>query len=132
MDLIHYSGHGTIDHWRGNLLTVADAPSLRNADRLPIVTVANCLTGIFQEPLMDGLGEALVAAPDAGAVAVWGSSGTTGVPGQETLMTEFMKALFGESEATIGEAARRAKATVDDPDVRSTWILLGDPATRAH
>ncbi len=132
VDLVHYSGHGTIDHWRGNLLTVADAPSLRNADRLPIVTVANCLTGIFQEPLMDGLGEALVAAPDAGAVAVWGSSGTTGVPGQETLMTEFMKALFGESEATIGEAARRAKATVDDPDVRSTWILLGDPATRAR
>lgn len=132
VDLIHYSGHGTIDHWRGNLLTVADATSLRNADRLPIVTVANCLTGIFQEPLMDGLGEALVAAPDAGAVAVWGSSGTTGVPGQETLMTEFMKALFGESEATIGEAARRAKATVEDPDVRSTWILLGDPATRAR
>ncbi len=132
VDLIHYSGHGTIDHWRGNLLTVADAPSLRNADRLPIVTVANCLTGIFQEPLMDGLGEALVAAPDAGAVAVWGSSGTTGVPGQETLMSEFMKALFGEGVGTIGEAARRAKAAVNDSDVRSTWILLGDPATRAR
>lgn len=132
VDLVHYSGHGTIDHWRGDLLSVEDVPSMKNDARLPLVTVANCLTGIFQEPLMNGLGEALVAAPDAGAVAVWGSSGTTGVPGQETLMTEFMKALSGEGVGTIGEAARRAKAAVNDSDVRSTWILLGDPATRVR
>jgi hypothetical protein len=133
VDLIHYSGHGTIDHWRGNLLTVADAPSLRNTERLPVVTVANCLTGIFQEPLMDGLGEALVAAPDAGAVAVWGSSGTTGVTGQDAMMAGFMKALFEDGGVrTVGEAVRKAKAAVKDPDVRRTWILLGDPATRIH
>ena len=30
----------------------------------------------------------------------------------------------------IGEAAMRAKAATGDPDIRKTWILFGDPATR--
>lgn len=133
VDLVHYSGHGTIDRWRGGLLSVGDVPNLRNGERLPIFTVTNCLTGIFQEPLMKGLGEVLMKTPDVGAVAVWASSGTTDVPGQETLMTGFLKAISEEGDArTLGEAARRAKASVTDPDVRATWILLGDPATRVR
>lgn len=131
VDLVHYSGHGTIDRWRGGLLSVGDVPNLRNGERLPIFTVTNCLTGIFQEPLMKGLGEVLVKTPGAGAVAVWASSGTTNVTGQEALMTEFLEAITAEGGVqTLGEAARRAKASVADPDVRATWILLGDPATR--
>jgi hypothetical protein len=27
-------------------------------------------------------------------------------------------------------AARRARAAITDPDVRRTWILLGDPTMR--
>lgn len=131
VDLLHYSGHGTIDHWRGNLLSVSDVPLLKNSDRLPIFTVTNCLTGIFQEPLLRGLGEVLMKAPGAGAVAVWASSGTTEVAGQEKLMSEFVRSLSGEGGAeTLGDAVRRAKAAVTDADVRNTWILLGDPATR--
>ncbi len=30
---------------------------------------------------------------------------------------------------TLGQAARRAKASVADMDIRRTWILLGDPVT---
>ena len=131
VDLVHYSGHGTIDHWRGTLLSEGDVPTLANLSRLPIFTVSNCLTGIFQEPLLDGLGEVLVKTPDAGAVAVWASSGTTEVPGQKALMTAFFQALSGNGAvSTLGEAVRKAKASATDPDVRSTWILLGDPATR--
>lgn len=133
VDLIHYSGHGTIDHWRGTLLSVTDVPLLRNTERLPIFTVTNCLTGIFQEPLLRGLGEVLIKASGGGAVAVWASSGTTEVDGQEDLMKDFMKSLSEDAgPKTLGEAARRAKASVTDADVRSTWILLGDPATRIH
>lgn len=133
VDLIHYSGHGTIDHWRGTLLSVTDVPLLGNAERLPIFTVTNCLTGIFQEPLLRGLGEVLLKAPAGGAVAVWASSGTTEVLGQEDLMRDFMKSLADSAgPKTLGDAARRAKGSVTDPDVRSTWILLGDPAMRIH
>jgi hypothetical protein len=91
------------------------------------------LTGIFQEPLLRGLGEVLMKASGGGAVAVWASSGTTEVPGQKALMKDFMKSLSeGDGPKTLGEAARHAKAAVTDADVRNTWILLGDPATRIH
>ena len=31
---------------------------------------------------------------------------------------------------TLGEIMRQAKATVKDSDIRSTWILLGDPTIK--
>ncbi|MBI4915331.1 MAG: hypothetical protein HY825_05735 [Acidobacteria bacterium] len=131
LDLVQYAGHGTIDHWSNGLLTNSDVGALTNHDRLPVFTVMNCLTGIFQEPLLEGLGETLVKAENGGAIAVWASSGTTLAPAQQSLMSEFFQALFASgSELTLGEAAARAKAAVTDSDVKSTWILLGDPATR--
>jgi hypothetical protein len=131
VDLVQYAGHGTIDHWTNGLLTTSDVSALTNRGRLPVFTVMNCLTGIFQEPLMEGLGEVLVKAENGGAIAVWASSGTTLAPAQQALMSQFFEALFASgSELTLGEAASRAKAAVTDGDVKSTWILLGDPATR--
>jgi hypothetical protein len=38
--------------------------------------------------------------------------------------------LFNGESLTLGEAVKRAKAATSDPDVRRTWILLGDPTTR--
>ena len=34
------------------------------------------------------------------------------------------------SAPTLGEATQRAKSAVVDPDIRRTWILLGDPTLR--
>jgi hypothetical protein len=31
---------------------------------------------------------------------------------------------------TLGEAAMWAKEATHNPDVRKTWVLFGDPATR--
>ena len=31
---------------------------------------------------------------------------------------------------TIGEAVKRTKASLSDPDIRRTWILLGDAAMK--
>ena len=41
-----------------------------------------------------------------------------------------LKALFDGSGRTLGEAIREAKAAASDKDIRRTWILFGDPATR--
>ena len=41
-------------------------------------------------------------------------------------------ALFGAAPLTLGDAALAAKQTVDDLDVRRTWILFGDPAIEAQ
>ena len=126
-NLIHYSGHGTVDRWRHGLLSAADAPTLPVTEQVPFYTMANCLSGIFQEPLLAGLGEELMRAP-GGAAAVWASTGSTGAPPQERLLTEFFSQIGGASPVRAGDAVRAAKNVISDQDVRLTWVLLGDPA----
>jgi hypothetical protein len=41
-----------------------------------------------------------------------------------------VSALYGSQSLTIGEAAAVAKRAVTDLDIRRTWVLLGDPATK--
>ena len=66
---------------------------------------------------------------EGGAVAVWASSGMT-LPGDQAAMNqEMFRTLFNKktNSSTLGEAARRAKAPINDIDVWMTWTLLGDP-----
>ncbi len=132
VDLVHYSGHGSVDHLRGDLLTTADATSLGNEDHPAVFTMMNCLVGMFDDPSTVALAKALVDAPEGGAVAVWASSGTTTAPDQQTMMKAFFGALEGSGQSgmpTLGEAVAQAKAAAANVDVRKTWIFLGDPAT---
>jgi hypothetical protein len=128
VDLVNFSGHGTVDRWRADLLTVEDVAFLGNGDRLPFFTMMNCLNGLFHEPLLEGLGETLVREPRGGAAAVWASDARTSSSLQEMLVSAFYGELFSRPNVTIGEAAMAAKASVDDLDTRRSWILLGDPA----
>ena len=43
---------------------------------------------------------------------------------------ELIRLLFNGESTTIGEAVAKAKAVVNDQDVRKTWLLFGDPTTR--
>jgi hypothetical protein len=76
------------------------------------------------------LAEALLKAPQGGALAVWASSGLTEPSAQAVMNRELVRLLFNGPSLTVGEAAMKAKATITDPDIRRTWILFGDPATR--
>lgn len=99
---------------------------------LPLFAMMTCLNGYFQDAGSESLGEALLNAQNGGAIAVWASSGMT-LPGyQSTMNQEFYRALFGGKgeSLSLGEAIRRAKASVSDVDVRRTWVLLGDPTMR--
>jgi hypothetical protein len=127
--IVHYTGHGSIDLWRANVLLANDAATFTNAPQLSLVTISNCLNGYFTSPLLPGLGESLVKAPNGGAIAVWSSSSGTGASGQQTMMLEFYRQLFSGQNLTIGEAVLRAKAA-GAGDVRLSWTLVGDPATR--
>jgi len=128
--VVNYSGHGTVDRWRGAVLTTADVAQLHNQDSLPVFTMMNCLNGAFQEPLLESLGEALIRAPEGGAAAVWASTGTTSSSLQEELVSAFYSELRNDPTLSLGDAARRAKAAVKDSNVRKTWVFLGDPAMR--
>jgi len=132
VDFVNYSGHGTVDRWRGNVLTSEDAATLENGDHLTVFTMMNCLNGLFQEPLLEGLGEALIRAPAGGAVAVWASTATTASSEQELLVDAFYRNLGGQPGGTIGEAAIMARHATKDLNVRRSWVLLGDPAMRVE
>jgi Peptidase family C25 len=59
---------------------------------------------------------------------VWASSALT-APNQQAVMNQqAYRLLFARTGAlTIGEITSKAKASVDDGDIRRTWILFGDP-----
>jgi subtilisin-like proprotein convertase family protein len=126
--IVNYLGHGNLDQWRGGLLTSADARELTN-ERLTFFVSMTCLNGYFHEPALDSLAEAMVKAPRGGAVAAWASSGMNGPAEQLVINQALYRLLFG-SGANLGDATLRAKAATTSRDIRRTWILLGDPATR--
>ncbi len=129
--LVTYLGHGSVGVWTGDgLLNVADAGSLSNGDRLPFFVMTTCLNGSFMEVGGESLGEALIKAPQGGAIAAWASSGLT-EPGGQVLVTQTLyQTLFSQDSIRLGDAIRRAKESTPDPDIRRTWILLGDPTLK--
>src|SRR5262249_26776700 len=125
--LVNYMGHGSVNLWRGSVLTNDDALVLTNGNKTPVFVLMTCLNGYFDDPAIDSLGEALMRAPNGGAIAVWASSSMCDAADQGVLNREFYRQLFGGQQLTVGQAAQRAKAAVHDLDVRRTWVLLGDP-----
>ncbi|MBI3650072.1 MAG: hypothetical protein HY231_03400 [Acidobacteria bacterium] len=132
--VVNYVGHGSVNLWRGNLLTNADARALTNSERLSFVVVMSCLNGYFNDPYLDGLAESLMKAEGGGAVAVWASSGLTEPHEQSVMNQELYRQLFNPkikgSKPTISEAIRKAKAVVLDMDIRRSWIFFGDPTMK--
>jgi hypothetical protein len=129
--VVNYVGHGNVDQWHGLLLTAADARALTNGERLTFFVSMTCLNGYFQDPALDGLAEALLKAERGGAIAVWSSSAMSLPAEQAGLNEELYRLLFKQGQAPrLGEAARRAKASINGTDIRRTWILFGDPTMR--
>ncbi len=137
--LVNYVGHGSVEVWRGEILTSASARRLQNGSRLPIFVAMNCLNGFFHDIYTESLAEALLLAEEGGAAAVWAPSSLT-TPEQQALMNrELMRRLcpaddsVGDSAGappTLGEAVQAAKAAARHVDLRRTWILFGDPCMR--
>ena len=126
---VNYTGHGSEEIWsEADLFNAGDASMLQNGTRLPVFTIMSCLNGLFQDVFTTSLAESLMLAPNGGAAAVWASSGLTGGHQQQVMNQAFVRSLFSGSNTPFGDAARSAKSTIDDMDVRRTWILFGDPA----
>jgi hypothetical protein len=131
--IVNYVGHGSVDQWRGSLLTSASASGLTNSRHLPLFVMMTCLNGYFQDAALESLAEALMKNGHGGAVAVWASSGMT-TPTEQSVMNQQMFRLVLDSanagSLTLGEATVKAKSAVSDVDIRRTWILFGDPTMR--
>ena len=128
--IVNYYGHGSTRLWTdAPILTAADAANLGNAQHLSLFVSMTCLNGYFLDPSIESMGETLLKA-QGGAIAVWASTGITD-PGAQVLMSqEAIRQLFNGATLTIGEVTARAKGATNNADVRRTWILLGDPATK--
>ncbi|MGZ8846744.1 MAG: C25 family cysteine peptidase, partial [Pyrinomonadaceae bacterium] len=125
-----YSGHGNVNIWGGQIFTSNDAVALTNGNRLPFVVVMDCLNGFFADPSLQSISEALLQAPNGGAVASFASSGLTIPDGQHEMGLRMFQLLYSGPAIPIGDASRQSKTATNDRDVRRTWILLGDPTLK--
>lgn len=129
--LVNYSGHGNVDVWTGApIFSASAALALTNGNKLPLVVVMDCLNGYFVAPNIDCLSEALMKAPNGGAVASFSSSGLTIPIGQHAMGQQLFSLLYSGAPMALGDATRQAKAATTDIDVRRTWILFGDPSMK--
>jgi hypothetical protein len=130
--LVSYSGHGNVDFWTGGLLfTSTDATGLTNGtNKLSFVVVMDCLNGYFQDPTLLSLAEAMLKAPNGGAVGAFASSGLTIAQGQHQMGEELYTQLYSGSPMAVGDAIKIAKGATFDIDVKRTWIFFGDPSLK--
>jgi uncharacterized repeat protein (TIGR01451 family) len=127
--LVNYAGHGSEDEWSGDdLFNNTAASSLTNGSSLPVFLIMDCLNGFFQGVPQDSLAVALMLAPNGGAVAVLASSGLN-LPAPQTQLNKLIvqNALHAPYPA-LGDAILNAKSAINDPGVRKTYNLMGDPA----
>ena len=129
--LVNYSGHGNVNVWTGApIFSAGDAMALTNGNKLPLVIVMDCLNGYFVAPSIDCVSEALMKAPNGGAVASFSSSGLTVPTGQHQMGQQLVQLLYSGPPISLGDATRQAKAATNDNDVRRSWILFGDPSMK--
>lgn len=129
--LVNYSGHGNVNVWTGApIFDTADAMALTNGNKLPLVIVMDCLNGYFVAPPIDCISEALMKAPNGGAIASFSSSGLTIPTGQHQMGQQLFNLLYSGPPIALGDATRQAKSATTDTDVRRTWILFGDPTMK--
>jgi MYXO-CTERM domain-containing protein len=127
--LVSYAGHGSQTQWAGDLLSNESVAALEGTGSGAFWISLTCLNAFFQDVYQASLSETLLARPHGGAFGVWASSGLSNMEGQAALGRAFIHHLVAQG-LTVGEAAARAKAVTTDRDVRTTWILLGDPTWR--
>jgi Peptidase family C25 len=127
--IVNYNGHGSVNQWRGDFLENGDAAGLTNSEKLAVFVMMTCMNGYYNDPALDSLAESLMRAR-GGAAAVWASTAQCEPVGQGIMNEELYRQMFTGGTVTLGEATMRAKQAVSDPDIKRTWILFGDPATR--
>ncbi len=128
--LTTYVGHASVEIWADSVFSSSDAATLTNGSKLPVVIALDCLNGLFHDVFSESLAEALLKAPNGGAVAVWASSALTQPDQQAQMGRELFRQLFGTEKLTLGQAVARAKVVATDQDVRKSWIFFGDPTMK--
>ena len=132
--VVHYTGHGTSDKLSSQgLLTGTDVGAMTNA-RTPFAAFLCCLTGYFEAPAVNGLGERLMQRAQGGAVSVWASSALALNAPATDLGEAFYRRVLEDRKGPVGrallEARRSLPGDIFTKNTLATYNLLGDPALR--
>lgn len=140
--LVNYEGHGLVSGWASTFFSAGNVPSLTNLGQESIYLMLTCYNGAFARvgqqtsggyDYFDGLGEKLVKHPNGGAVAAWSSPGKTTLDVHEVMGKRFFQQLGAGNIDRIGDLVRDAKASLNaGPEIRLSWVLLGDPMLRTQ
>jgi peptidase C25-like protein len=131
--IVNFFGHGATNIWtEASILRAADAAKLNNGRSLSLYLMMTCLNGYFVDPEGASLSEALVLAPNGGAIAAWSSTGLTVPTDQVRADQEAVRLLLNDPNMRLGDAMVSGKRVIRDIDVRHTWVLHGDPTTRLY
>ncbi len=128
--VVSYVGHGGFDRWSNSgLLRASDVPALPVGTH-PIVMASTCLANGFHIPGFDGLGPALVRAPDRGAIAMFAPTAPSD-NGDAVLMNEGFLRASRHGGRRLGEVLRETLEFYAKqghrPRLIDVYTLIGDP-----
>ena len=129
--VVNYIGHASAMFWGQDdgFFTSEDVAALAGTETALWIHMT-CFTGFFEDPKHRSLAVEALLASSGGAWGAWASSGMT-YPGDHSAVDRaLVRALLIQGK-TLGEATRDALAFATDPEVQSTFVLLGDPSARA-
>jgi uncharacterized repeat protein (TIGR01451 family) len=141
--LLVYSGHGNV-HWWGNwggrsIFDQSDIKDLQNGDKLPFVTVANCLNGFFADyASARSMAEEFLLRSNKAAIASWAPASYGFVSTNSVILEELHEALLIDNDLILGSAATTARiqAHLRQPDkplsLFEVFTYFGDPAVRLN
>lgn len=152
--IVYYVGHGAPQQLADEVLfRIEDVTALRNGGRRPLFFGFSCDVGIFDDPSVQSMAEAMVLQPAGGAIATIAATYVTYVGVNDAITNLVIGRLYpsgpgqvvprrtlGRSEP-IGQALQEAKITgggplqMDPPlELRrendAKYTILGDPAQR--
>lgn len=129
--IINYLGHGNPDVLAHEWVfrRSSDIPRLSNKKRLPLIYIASCSIGFFDNPFSEGMGEELLRAPDKGGVAIISATRPVYATPNKTLNYLVYDLLLPEDSLTIGEAFYIAKFLRQPNFNDREFIFFGDPYT---
>ena len=138
--LLAYSGHGGYSAWGTwsgghRIFDQTLMQNLSNGNKLPFMTVANCVSGFFATyDRPREMAEEFLLLDNKGGIASWAPA-SYGFPTVDTLMQqELYTAIFEDGETTLGSAATTARIQghLQRPDLPLSLIeafnYFGDPA----
>jgi hypothetical protein len=138
--LVNYNGHGSPSAWcEERLFVKEDIATYNNLNKLPLFITATCDFAPFDQPNIYSAGEALLLAPNGGAIALMTTTQLVFQNENRIMNSDYMSVMFkpdnNNQVPNFGEAFRASKNLTyfqagDERQMGNfrKFTLLGDPA----